>query len=122
VKSIQKRAQYRGKWFEYEVAKLVHGKVVGRSKAIVVGNSTFECDPNHPCDVINEWASYECKYLKSLPKTVTNAMEQAVKNASLTRPVGNTDPTPLTPITIMGDREGHRIVVMPLNVYLELHE
>jgi len=122
VSSPEKKAQKRGKWFEYEVAKLVHGKVVGRSKAIVVGNSTFECDPNHPLDVINEWAGYETKYLKSLPKTVTNAVEQAVTNASKTRPVGNTNPTPLTPITIMGDREGHRIVVMPLGVYLELHE
>lgn len=121
MSSPEKKAQKRGKWFEYEVAKLVHGKVVGRSKAIVVGNSTFECDPNHPLDVINEWAGYECKYVKSLPKTVTKAVEQAVTNASKTRPVSGS-PEPLTPVVIMGDREGHRIAVMPLGVYLELHE
>ena len=121
MSSPQKKAQGRGKWFEYWVAEQVHGKVVGRSKAIVVGNSTFECDPNHPLDVINEWAGYEIKYLKSLPKTVTNAVAQAVTNASKTRPVGK-GITPLTPVVIMGDREGHRIAVMPLGVYLELHE
>jgi len=122
MKSIQKQAQYRGKNYEHRVARLVHGVVVGRSKAVVVGNSTFQCDPNHPLDVINEWSGIECKYVASLPKTVTNAMEQAIKNASLTRPVSTTQGTPLTPVVFMGDREGHRIVVMPENVYLELHE
>jgi len=117
MKSIQKQAQYRGKNYEYRVSRLVHGVVVGRSKAVVVGNSTIQCDPNHPPDVVNLWSAIECKYIRSLPKAVTKAMAQAVKNASLC-----TASTPLTPVVFMGDREGNRIVVMPENIYLELHE
>ena len=115
--TIQKKAQYRGKNYEYRVARLIHGVVVGRSKAVKVGNTFIEIDPNHPPDAVNEWAAAESKYVKSLPKTVTSAVAQAVKNASLC-----TAPTPLIPVVFMGDREGHRIVVMPENVYLELHE
>ena len=117
MSSKQKQAQYRGTNFEYRVAKLVNGKRVGRSQAIVVGNSTIQIDPNHPPDVVNEWSSIECKYVKSLPKAVTKAMAQVLRNTALTKA-----PRPLVPVIFMGDRAGNRVVIMPENVYLELHE
>jgi hypothetical protein len=114
--TIQKKARWRGNNYERRVAKLIHGTVVGRSKAIKVstpiGDRFVTIDPQHPPDCINVWISAECKYLKVLKKCITDPLDQSIRNA----------PAGLVPIVFMGDREGHRLVIMSEKDFLELHE
>ena len=79
--SDQKRARWRGKNLEYSVAKDVKGEVVGRSKSVKVGDKFIQVNPQQPPDVVNEWASFECKSRKSLPKWFRKGMSQAIHNA-----------------------------------------
>jgi len=117
--TIQKKARWRGNNYERRVAKLIHGVVCGRSKAVEVGvppatgvRRFIAIDPQHPPDVINTWLSVECKYFKELPKCIIEPMDQAARNA----------PKELIPVAFMGDREGHRLVIMSEKDFLELHE
>jgi len=78
----RKQARWRGKHGERRLAKRVKGVVVGRSKAVKLPSGKFvQVNPQQPPDVINEWASFEVKYVKSLPKWLTKIMTQAVRNA-----------------------------------------
>jgi hypothetical protein len=117
--SPQKRARWRGSHFERRVAKLIHGVVCGRSKAVKVSDGPegyyryIQINPQQPPDVVNEWLSVECKYYKRLPKWLIKIMTQAIRNA----------PTGLTPVAWLGDREdGSRFVVMTERDFLDLHE
>lgn len=112
TESRQKRARYRGSNFERRVAKLIKGKVVGRSKAIIIEGKAIEIDPQHPPDVVNSWLSSECKYWAQLPKCTIEPLDQAIRNA----------PSELMPIVFMGDRQGKRIVIMREQDFLDLHE
>ena len=111
------RNRYRGKNFERRIAKLIHGTVVGRSKAVKVASETFldhfiVIDPQHPPDVVNDWLSVECKYYANLPVWLTKLMAQAEGNC----------PDGLTPIGWVGDREErNRFVVMREQDFLDLH-
>lgn len=113
-KSPQTQARYRGKNFEYRVAKLVHGVVVGRSKAVKVGggnNDIFiEVNPQRPPDVITRWLSVECKHTE-IPATMLKAMQQSKDNA----------PSGLIPVVFWGDREKHNLVIMSEKDFLEMH-
>jgi hypothetical protein len=77
----QKRAKERGRSLEYKVAKAVHGVRVGRSKAVKVNGKWIQTDCQRPPDVVNAWASFECKSRKDLPKWFTDGMTQAIRNA-----------------------------------------
>lgn len=111
--TMQKLAKWRGSNFERKIAKLVHGVVVGRSKAIKVGDKLWiKIDCQKPPDVVNEWASFECKYYRKLPVFITKVMAQAIQNS----------PEGLTPFAVLGDR-GNRsqYVVMTLQDFLDWH-
>ena len=79
--TIQKLSRWRGSNFERAIAKKVHGVVCGRSKAVKVNDKYIQVNPQQPPDVVNEWASFECKSKKSLPKWFRDAMIQAIRNA-----------------------------------------
>jgi len=112
TETIQRLARWRGSNFERRVAKLIHGVVVGRSKAVKVGDKWVQVNPQQPPDVINEWLSVECKYYKELPKWLIKLMTQAIRNA----------PTGLTPVAWIGDRtDRSRYVIMAEKDWLDLH-
>ena len=108
----RKRARWRGSNFERRIAKLIHGVVVGRSKAVRVGDKWIQVNPQQPPDVVNEWLSVECKYMKRLPKCITKPMIQAIRNA----------PDGFPCAVWFGDREGERIVQMTEHDFLDWHE
>jgi len=110
--TIQKKARWRGNNYERRVAKLIHGTVVGRSKAVIIDGVAIAIDPQHPPDAVNLWLSVEAKYFKELPKCITDPLDQAVRNS----------PYGLIPIVFMGDRTGKRLVIMSEKDFLELHE
>ena len=111
--SENKRARWRGSFFERRVAKFVHGVVVGRSKAVKVDDRYIQVNPQQPPDVVNSWLSIECKYLKKLPVWLDKIMTQAVRNA----------PDGLVPVAWLGGREDNsRFVVMTERDFLDLHE
>ena len=108
-----KRAKWRGKNYERRIAKLIRGSVVGRSKAIKTGARYTQIDCQHPPDVVNEWLSVECKYLKTLPAWLDKVMAQAVRNC----------PEGLVPVAWVGGREARsHYVIMTEEDFLDLHE
>ena len=111
--STQKLAKWRGSNLERAIAKKVHGVVVGRSKAVKVKDKWIQINCQQPPDVVNEWASFECKSRKKLPKLLKDAMTQAIRNA----------PNGLIPHAILFDREDRNTyIVMMFHDWLDLHE
>jgi len=96
-----KRSIWRGRNYEYRVAKKIKGVVVGRSKAVKVGDKYRDVNPSKPPDVINSWLSVECKHLKTLPVWLEKVMAQAVTNA----------PEGLTPVAWVGDKESNYVIM-----------
>ena len=109
--SEQKRAKWRGSNFERATAKKVHGVVVGRSKAVKVGDKWIQTNCQQPPDVVTECFSFECKYMKELPKGELKAMSQSIRNA----------PDGLTPVSVLGDRQGNRVYLMTEADWLAWH-
>lgn len=76
-----KQAQWRGKNCERQCAKDTDGVVVGRSKAVKVGDRYVQVNCQQPPDVLAPpFFSFECKNTK-FPKSVAKAMSQANHNA-----------------------------------------
>jgi hypothetical protein len=112
MSSEQAKSRYRGRNAEYRLAKLVHGVVVGRSKAVVVNGKTIVVNPCAPPDVVTTMFSFESKWLKSLPVSVTKAVLQSKTNC----------PEGLIPITVMCDRTTHdKLFIMREQDFLDLH-
>ena len=110
--SIQKLSRWRGKNLERTIADKVHGVVCGRSKAVKVERKWIQINPQQPPDVINEWASFECKSRKSVPKLIKDGMTQSIRNA----------PEGLIPYLILYDRgDRNYYVVQMLHDFLDLH-
>jgi len=108
-----KRARQRGKNLERKVAKDVYGVVCGRSKAVNVNGKWIQIDCQQPPDVVNEWASFECKSRKNLPNWFRRGMGQAVHNA----PDGHCS------FMVVYDREERcYYIVSRFEQWLELHE
>ena len=107
--SDQQKAKWRGKNFERRVSELMGGTVVGRSKAVKVGNAFIEVDPQRPPDVVTSLLSIECKHTK-IPASIRRAVAQAHRNA----------PEGLTPLVFWGDREGQNIVIMDEEIYMAM--
>ena len=107
----RKRARWRGSNFERRIAKKVHGVVVGRSKAVKVNDKWIQTNCQQPPDVVTECFSFECKYMKGLPKSELRAMSQAIRNA----------PEGLTPVSVRGDRDGNCIYSMTEADWLAWH-
>jgi len=77
----RKQAKARGKQTEYACAKAMHGTVVGRSKAVKVGDTYVSVNCQRPPDVVAPGGfSFECKNTK-FPKGVAAAAAQAERNA-----------------------------------------
>ena len=76
-----KRAKQRGRNLERTIAKRVNGVVVGRSKAVKVQEQWIQVNPQKPPDVVNTWASFECKSRKTVPDWFRKGMHQAIRNA-----------------------------------------
>ena len=115
MSSEQAKARGRGRSAEYRWAKLTHGKVVGRSKAIILDNGkAIKVDPQHPCDVIDGkgFGAYECKWYKSLPVWLSKVMKQAITNC----------PEGLIPFANVCDRTTReKYVIMTEKDFLDLH-
>lgn len=81
------KSHSRGYYGESRIAKKVKGKIVGRSKAILLpSGKVIEIDHQHPPDSINSLFAFESKYRRHFPKAISEAMLQAETNASLCKP------------------------------------
>jgi len=76
TEQARKNSRKRGKNYEYRVAKKIKGLVVGRSKAIKVGDEYVEVDCQKPPDVVNSWLSVETKHWRTLPAWLHKVMAQ----------------------------------------------
>ena len=107
-----KRRRGRGRYGEQRLAKKVGGVVVGRSKAVKVGDKWIKTDCQKPPDVVTEVFSFESKWLKNVPAMLHKVMSQAVSNA----------PKDLTPVGVIGDREQHIVYyIMCETDFLDWH-
>ena len=79
------KSHSRGYYGEARIAKLLKGKVVGRSKAIVLDSgTTIKINHLHPCDVVTDLFAIESKYRRDgivCSKGLSEAMQQAEANA-----------------------------------------
>jgi hypothetical protein len=109
-----KRNRGRGRYGERRLAEKVKGVVCGRSKAVKLeSGKTITLNCQRPPDVVNEWASFESKWLKSAPKAIAKVMTQAVTNA----------PDGLVPIGVIGDRSQKTVYyIMMERDFLDLHQ
>jgi len=72
----------RGYYGESRIAQLMGGKIVGRSKAIVLDSGkVIQIDHQHPPDVVSDLFSFESKYRRHFPKAISDAMLQCENNA-----------------------------------------
>jgi hypothetical protein len=111
--SPQKLSKERGRGLEYRIAKAVNGVRVGRSKAVKVNGKWIQTDCQRPPDVVNSWASFECKSRKNVPQLISKGMGQAVHNA----PDGHAC------FLVIYDREQRcAYVIQTLQQFLDLHE
>jgi hypothetical protein len=78
------KSHSRGYYGESRIAKLLKGKVVGRSKAILLDSGrTIKIDHQHPCDVVTDLFAVESKYRRDgtvCSKGLSEAMQQAEAN------------------------------------------
>ena len=96
MSSPQEKSRNRGRAAEYRLAKLVHGKVCGRSKAIILDSGkAIKVDPQHPCDVVTELFAFENKHFQELPVWLDEIMLQAKTNC----------PDGLIPVAHVGNRK-----------------
>ncbi len=108
-----KQRRGRGHYGETRLAKKVGGVVVGRSKYIVTPSGKgIKINCQKPPDVVNDWASFESKYILHVPKMLQRVMTQAISNA----------PEGLTPWGVIGDREQRTVYYICIEKdWLELH-
>lgn len=71
----------RGYYGESRIAKLLGGKVVGRSKAIILeSGQAIQIDQEHPVDIVTSLFGVESKYRRAFPKKISDYMLQAETN------------------------------------------
>lgn len=107
------RARYRGKNAEYRLAKKVNGKVVGRSKAVILDSGkAVKINCNKPPDVVTDIFSFESKWLSHVPANIRKVMEQAVRNT----------PQGLVPVGVIGDRGQRQVYYILMEKdFIDLH-
>jgi hypothetical protein len=100
VTERNRKSRGRGHYGEYRLARKVVGKVVGRSKAIILDSGKgIKINPNQPPDVVNDVFSFESKYLSNVPASLCKVMTQAKTNA----------PEGLIPVGVIADRKEHEV-------------
>jgi len=98
--SEMRNRRQRGKYGEIRLAKKTGGIVVGFGRFIGFGDGSYiEIDPKNPPDVITQTFSFESKWLKNVPRYLSDVMAQATKNC----------PKGLTPIGVIGDRQNREV-------------
>ncbi len=110
------KSHSRGYYGESRIAKLLKGKVVGRSKAILLDNGkTIKIDHGHPCDVVTDLFAVESKYRRDgivCSKGLSEAMQQAETNA----------PTGLIPLLVIKDSFRRKyLYVLSEKDFIDLH-
>ena len=99
----------RGYYGESRIAKRLGGKIVGRSKAVVVDGFTIEIDHTSPPDVVTPLFAVESKWRKDLPVSISNYVIQAETNAAKCKPK-------LIPVAVVRDaNRGNNKVYYILN-------
>jgi len=89
----------RGYYGESRIAKLLGGKVVGRSKAIILDSGkTIKINHQSPPDVVTEIFGIESKYRRDCPKFLSDTYSQAVANC----------PEGLIPLAVIKDKSTGR--------------
>ena len=110
------KSHSRGYYGEARLAKLLKGKVVGRSKAIVLeSGEVIKIDHQHPCDVVTPLFAVESKYRRDsivCSKGLSEAMQQAETNA----------PAGLIPLLVIKDPFRRKyLYVVGEKDFLDLH-
>ncbi len=92
-------AHSRGYYGESRIAKLLGGKIVGRSKAIILDSGkVIKITHQHPVDVVTDLFGVESKYRRTCPKTLSDAYTQAKINC----------PEGLIPLAVLKDNDNNR--------------
>ena len=106
-------AHSRGYYGERRIAKLLNGKVVGRSKAVVLDSGkVIKIDHQHPVDVVTDLFGIESKYKRKCPKALSNTYTQAKANC----------PEGLIPLVVIKDKDNKRYYyVMEERDFIDLH-
>ena len=107
------KAHSRGYYGESRIAKLLGGKVVGRSKAIVLeSGKVVPITHEHAPDVVTDLFSVESKWIANCPKKVSQAYSQAVANC----------PDGLIPLLVMRDKAtGRKLYTLEEKDFIDLH-
>ena len=110
------KSHQRGYYGESRIAKLLKGKVVGRSKAIVLASGrVIPIDHQHPCDVVTDLFAVESKYRRDgsvCSKGLSEAMQQAEVNA----------PTGLMPLLVIKDPFRRKyLYILSEKDFIDLH-
>ena len=93
------KAHSRGYYGESRIAKLLGGKIVGRSKAIILDSGkVIKITHQHPVDVVTDLFGIESKYRRTCPKTLSDAYTQAKVNC----------PDGLIPLAVLKDIDNNR--------------
>ena len=108
----RKQSRWRGKNEERTCSKMTKGVVVGRSKAVKVGDKFIQVNCQKPPDVLSPpYYSFEVKN-KPFPKSVSDAMTQAVNNA----------PENMMPLVWWRDRDtGVRYIIQVVKDFMDEH-
>ncbi len=89
------KSHSRGYYGESRIAKLLGGKIVGRSKAVILSSGkVIKIDHQHPVDIVTDIFGIESKSLAHLPKFFTKVMTQCKTNC----------PKDLIPVAVIRDR------------------
>ncbi len=100
LQNQNKHNRQRGRYGERRLAKKVGGVVVGRSKFIITPQGKgIKINCQRPPDVVTSVFSFESKWLKKVPASISKIMTQAIINA----------PEGLIPVGVIGDREEHSV-------------
>ena len=107
----RKQSRWRGRNEERACAKMTKGVVVGRSKAVRVGDNFIQVNCQKPPDVVAPPYSFEVKN-RPFPKSVSDAMSQAISNC----------PAGLTPKLWWRDRDtGIRYLIEIVKDFIDDH-
>ena len=112
VSTRVKMSRQRGRNAERACAKATGGVVVGRSKAVKLGDKYIQVNCQQPPDVLSPpFFSWECKNTP-IPKKISKAMSQSIANC----------PKDFIPLVWWYDRDsGETYIIVTKPSWLDLH-
>lgn len=106
-------AHSKGYYGEARLARKVKGKIVGRSKAVILDSGkVIKINHEAPIDVVTDMFGFESKWRLKCPKKLSDYFAQAATNC----------PEGLIPVAVIRDKDYKRIYyIMEEKDWLDLH-